>query len=79
MAERSALAIDPKAAGGTLGATLGAATWFFLAKFGVGDIDTWTADDLVTAAGFTGVVFAAIGAYIPRNDASPKKAAKPPA
>lgn len=68
--------IDPKAAGGTLGAILAGALWFFLSKAGVWDIDTWTADDLATAVGFTTAIFTAVGAYLPRNAGSVERAAR---
>lgn len=66
----SSLNIDPKAAGGTIAAAIAGLGWFLLFKFGVGDIDAWDPAEVVTATGFTTVIFTAIGAYLPRNGSS---------
>lgn len=60
--------IDAKAGAGTIGAALNGLLWFLLGRL---VLDTWTAEEITTAAGFSGVLIVAALAYMIRNEASP--------
>lgn len=59
--------IDSKAASATLAAAIAGLGWFLLAKFGVGNIETWSAEELVTATGFTTTILVFVLSYAVPN------------
>ena len=62
--------IDPKAAGGTLGAAIGGFVWFLLAKFDVASIGDWSTEEISYSGSTTAVILAFVFAYLIPNRGS---------